>query len=117
MLDTIARGLASISLALKQPLAGFCDIETAHGDALITKQGDYLSFVRLDGMRRMVTRSDVGRLAEAMRVDISGTLEKAGHAIVGWYASDPDLAAVEIERVNMTACRQCRQPSSGENSE
>jgi intracellular multiplication protein IcmB len=106
MIEMIARGLAAISLALKQPLAGFCDIETAHGDALITKQGDYLSFIRLDGMRRMVTRADVGRLAEAMRVDISGTLEQSGHAIVGWYASDPDLAAVEIERVNMASCRQ-----------
>jgi intracellular multiplication protein IcmB len=106
VLNSIARILASISLRLKQPLAGFCDIETSHGDALITKQGDYLSFVRIDGMRRMSTRADVERLATAMRIDISGALEDKGHAIVGWYVSDPDLAAVEIERVNMTACRQ-----------
>ncbi len=106
MFDTIARGLASLSLMLKQPLAGFCDVETAHGDALITKQGDYLSFVRLEGMRRMATRADVERLSRSMRIDIGGTLESKGHAIVGWYASDPDLAAVEIERANMASCRQ-----------
>ncbi len=106
MLSAIAHALASLSLAMKQPLPAFCDIETAHGDCLITKQGDYLSFVRLDGMRRMVTRADVGRLSEAMRLDLSGTLERAGHAIVGWYASDPDLAAVEIERVNIASCRR-----------
>jgi intracellular multiplication protein IcmB len=106
MFGSIARGLASLSLMLKQPLAGFCDIETAHGDALITKQGDYLSFVRLEGMRRMATRADVERLSRAMRIDIGGALENKGHAIVGWYASDPDLAAVEIDRVNMTSCRQ-----------
>jgi len=106
MLKSIARGLASLSLSLKQPLPGFCDIETSHGDALITRQGDYLSFVRLDGMRRMAMRADVDRVAAAMRLDLSGALEAKGHAIVGWYLSDPDLAEVEIERVNMGACRR-----------
>ncbi|VTZ48787.1 Intracellular multiplication protein IcmB [Methylocella tundrae] len=106
MLSSIARGLASISLALKQPLAGYCDVETSHGDALVTKQGDYLSFLRVGGMKRMATRADIERLAAAMRIDLSGTLENKGHAIVGWYLSDPDLAAREIERVNMESCRE-----------
>ena len=105
MLNAIARGLASLSLALRQPLDAFCDLETAHGDALVTSQGDYLTFLRLDGMRRLATRTDVERMATAMRIDLSGSLEAKGHAIVGWYASDPDLAAVEIERLHMTACR------------
>lgn len=112
MFEGIARLLASLSLMLKQPLYGFCDVETSHGDYLITKQGDYVSFVRLDGMRRMATRDDVERLAGAMRVDISGALENKGHALVGWYASDPDLAAVEIERVNMGACREVARKMS-----
>src|SRR6516162_9288784 len=30
---------------------------------------------------------------EAMRLDLSGALETRGHAIVGWYISDPDAAA------------------------
>ncbi len=70
------------------------------------KQGDYLCFLRISGMKRMATRSDIERLASAMRIDLSGTLENKGHAIVGWYLSDPDLAAREIERVNMESCRQ-----------
>ena len=105
MLSSISRLLAGFSMLLKQPLAAFCDIETSHGDALITRQGDYLSFLRIDGMRRMSTLADVKKIATAMRVDISGALENKGQAIVGWYVSDPDLAAVEIERVNMTSCR------------
>ena len=52
VLDIFARFLASISLALKQPLAGYCDIETSHEDALVTKQGDYLSFLRIGRMKR-----------------------------------------------------------------
>jgi intracellular multiplication protein IcmB len=98
--------LASLSLALKQPLPGCCDIETTHGDALVTKHGDYCTFVRIGGMKRMATRDDVTRLANSLRLDLSGALESKGHAIVGWYLSDPDMAAREIERINMDSCRR-----------
>jgi len=77
-MNLISRGLASLSLMLKQPLASFCEIETCHGDALITKQGDYLSFVRLDGMLRMSTRTDIERIATAMRTDIAGAWKNEG---------------------------------------
>jgi intracellular multiplication protein IcmB len=105
MFNTISRALASLSLALKQPLPAFCEIETTHGDAIITRTGDYVSWIRVDGMQRMAHRRDIARIAEAMRVELSGALEAKGHAIVGWYISDPDAALVEIERLNLTACR------------
>ena len=106
MLSVVSSLLASLSLALKQPLAGYCDVETTHGDALITKQGDYFTFIRIDGMQRMATRKDFARLAEALRLDLSGALETKGHAIVGWYLSDPDVAEREIERINLESCRR-----------
>ena len=52
-------------------------------------------------MKRMATRTDVARLTESLRVELSGTLENRGHAIVGWYLSDPEMAGPEIERVNL----------------
>ena len=106
MLSAVSSLLASLSLALKQPLAGYCDVETTHGDALVTKQGDYCTFIRIGGMKRMATRDDITRLANALRLDLSGALESKGHAIVGWYLSDPDMAAREIERINMDSCRR-----------
>ncbi|WP_294537737.1 ATP-binding protein [uncultured Rhodoblastus sp.] len=105
-MNAISRFLASISLALKQPLAGYFDVETTHGDALITKQGDYLSFIRVGGMKRIATRKDIERLSESLRVELSGTLESKGHAIVGWYLSDPEMAESEIERVSLASCRK-----------
>ena len=51
MFSFLARGFASLSLALKQPLTAFCELETAHDDALITKTGHYLSWIRIDGMQ------------------------------------------------------------------
>ena len=108
MFAWLANGLASLSLLLKQPLTAYCDLETAHGDALITKSGHYLSWIRVDGMQRMAERKDFAQITEAMRLDLSGALETRGHAIVGWYISDPDAALVEIERLNLSACRSSR---------
>jgi len=105
-MKAIARFLASISLMLKQPLESFVDVETNHGDYLVTRTGDYLSVIKIGGMRRMGTDADYKRIAHAMRVDLGGTLEEPGHAIVGHYLSDPDLAAEEIERANMEMCRE-----------
>ena len=105
MLGMIANALAKASLMFKQPLPSFCDIETAHNGALIDKTGNYATWIRVDGMQRMAERKDFAGINEAMRLDISGALESKGHAIVGWYISDPDAALVEIERVNLRACR------------
>jgi intracellular multiplication protein IcmB len=106
MMRIVSSLLASLSMALRQPLAGYCDVETTHGDALVTRQGDYCTFLRIGGMKRMATRDDITRLADGLRLDLSGALESRGHAIVGWYLSDPDMAAREIERVNMESCRR-----------
>jgi intracellular multiplication protein IcmB len=105
MFSGIASALASLSLALKQPLTAYCDLETTHDDALITKGGHYCTWLRVDGMQRMAERKDYDAITEAMRLDLSGALENKGHAIVGWYISDPDAALVEIERVNLASCR------------
>ena len=105
MFAALARMFASLSLALKQPLQTYCDLETAHGDALITKHGHYLSWIRVDGMQRMAERKNFVEITDAMRLDLSGALEARGHAIVGWYISDPDAALVEIERLNLASCR------------
>lgn len=105
MIGAISRLLAGASLLLKQPLHAFCDIETSHGHALVTKHSDYVSFIRLDGMRRLATRVDVQRIATAQRVDLSGALERRGHALAAWYISDPDQSATEIDRLNLAACR------------
>ncbi|MGH7119442.1 MAG: ATP-binding protein, partial [Acetobacteraceae bacterium] len=105
MFSALASFFASLSLMLKQPLPAYCDLETAHGGAFVTKSGNYVSWLRVDGMQRMAERKDFGQITEAMRLDLSGALESRGHAIVGWYISDPDAALVEIERVNLASCR------------
>ena len=46
MFSTLASWLASLSLSLKQPLTSFCDIETTHDKAFVTRSGNYGPFRR-----------------------------------------------------------------------
>jgi intracellular multiplication protein IcmB len=105
MISFVEKGLASLSLLLKQALPSYCDLETSHGDAFVTKTGHYVTWLRVDGMQRMAERKNFAEITEAMRLEISGALETRGHAIVGYYISDPDAALVEIENASMGSCR------------
>jgi len=105
MLSFISNGLAGLSLLLKQALPAYCDLETSHRDAFVTKSGNYVTCLRVDGMQRMAERKDFAEITEAMRLELSGALESTGHAIVGYYISDPDAALVEIENASMGSCR------------
>lgn len=105
MASMLSQLLAGVTLTLRQPLYSFCDVETSHGSALVTKHSDYVTLLRIDGMRRMFSRADVERMSLGQRLEVSGTLEQKGHAIVGWYASDPQQSAVEIDRMNLNSCR------------
>lgn len=102
----LSKALSGFSLFLRQPLWSFCDVETSHGDALVTKRVDYVTVVRIDGTRRPLTAADVASRATSMRVELSGALEGRGHAICAAYLSDPDAAAADIEEANLKTCRE-----------
>ncbi|PYD74300.1 hypothetical protein CFR71_15890, partial [Novacetimonas pomaceti] len=44
-------------------------------------------------------------LAEQQRIELQGLLEERGHAIVGWYISDPERSGIEIDRLSLNGCR------------
>ncbi len=98
MFGSIARGFAALSLLLKQPLSAFCDLDTVDGDVLVGRRGERVTFVKVQGLRRMTLRADVEAIAEGLRMEMSSSLESPGHAIQAWYACDPALSGTEIER-------------------
>jgi intracellular multiplication protein IcmB len=72
MFEWLAKALAALSLKLRQPLSSFCDLETSDGTALVGKRGEYVSVLRVQGLRKMTLRRDVEGIAEALRMDLSG---------------------------------------------
>jgi len=104
MFKLLVRAFANLSLSLRQPITTFCDLDTTDGDALLTKTGEYATFLEVDGLRRFTMRADIEATAENLRVDLSGALDAPGHAIQAWYACDPNSTSVEIER-SLGGCR------------
>jgi intracellular multiplication protein IcmB len=104
MFGLIARGFANLSLMLRQPIATFCDLDTTDGDAVLTRHGEYVTFLEGQGLRRLTMREDVEEIAQGLRIELSGSLDAPGHAIQAWYSCDPSLTSVEIER-NLRGCR------------
>ena len=98
MFGSLVKALASVSLALKQPLASFCDLQTTDDGVLVGKRGERVTFIRVQGLRRMTLRTDVEAIAEGLRIDLSGSLESPGHAIQAWYSCDPDRSGPDIDR-------------------
>ncbi|WP_291366584.1 ATP-binding protein [Acetobacter sp. UBA5411] len=101
--------LAGISMFLRQPLPAFCDVETTHtdedhADRLITNRGEYVSVLRIDGLRRMCSRQDVEELSEQQRIELQGLLDAKGHAMEGWYISDPERADVALNQICLDGC-------------
>ncbi|RYY15035.1 MAG: hypothetical protein EON55_07170 [Alphaproteobacteria bacterium] len=86
MFATLIKSLASIAVALKQPLPSFCDLDTTDGETLIGKRHERATVIRVQGLRRMTMRADVEAIAEGLRIDLSNSLLSPGHAIQAWYA-------------------------------
>lgn len=97
--------IARLSLILHQPLSSFCEVETAHDNALVTNKGDYISVLRINGLQKMASKADIFQIANSLRINLQGAFENAGHVLIGSYISDPDRANVEIDQINMSNCR------------
>lgn len=100
---------ARLSLYFHQPLSSFCEIETSHDNALVTNRGDYISVLRINGLQKMASKRDIIEAANSLRINLQGAFENPGHTIIGSYISDPDRASVEIDQINMNACRNVAQ--------
>ena len=94
MVEIVSSLLASLSLALKQPLAGYCDVETTHGDALVTTGtgGQILVTARSEpparrGIHRYRSASG-GWYAMAAMQNVGVALEAArGWLVYDWRAA------------------------------
>ena len=98
MFGSLANGLATLSLKLRQPLTSFCDLESSDGEVLVGKRGESMTLLQVQGLRKMTLRRDVEVISEALRLDLAGSLDDAGHALQGFFACDPAQSGPEIER-------------------
>jgi intracellular multiplication protein IcmB len=95
--SSVAKLAAKISFLMPPPLYSFCDLETTDGRSLITREGDYVSLVRIHGRTRMTGAATTETIVEALRVELQGALEAKGQGIQCWYACDPTQTGATLE--------------------
>lgn len=104
LFDTMLQGFGTLALSFRSSLESFCDIETSRGPYLVSRQGDLCSVIKLLGVRRICSRSDVETIAGDVRRELSSAFDGPGHCLQMCFTSDPSQAAGEIE-MNLAARR------------
>ena len=92
MPNPIDRGLALLSMALKQPITAFCDLDTVDGMAMVTHRGDLATVLRLRGMRMLLQTQEVIAGAAGLRQTMASFLTSDGHALQAFFVCDPERA-------------------------
>ena len=108
-LDGIDQILAAMALAVRQPLASFCKLETADDDrTFVSTDGSLCSFLRVDGTRKIVGGVELEEITEGARLAFAPYLDRPGHAIQIWFARDPDGAPMAVARALAPAERAAK---------
>lgn len=103
MLSGLVNGIDSffiwLNSALKQNLADYCDLETAHDTySLVAKDGSLLSVIRIDGYKSLInTEAFYSKISEPFSGGLDPFMSKSGHMIQFWFSSDPTRSS-EIVR-------------------
>jgi intracellular multiplication protein IcmB len=92
-LDMLLRGLGILSQMSKRDLSSFCDLATCDEHGLITFSGDYVTLLRVKGLRQMASRAEIEAKARALRQAIGGQMDGPGHAMQFFYMAEPDASA------------------------
>ena len=91
--EVFLRAFAWISELTGKDLCSFCDLATCDDKSLISFKGDYVTFVKINGMQRLASRREIEEIAKQLRIDLGGVFREPGHAMQFTYVSDPDATS------------------------
>lgn len=90
--ETFLRACAWISELSGKDLTSFCNLATADDKSLITYEGDYVTLVKISGMKRLASRDEIQTAAQQLQIDLGASFTDPGHALQFTYVSDPDAS-------------------------
>lgn len=104
MIGNFVNGLDSffmwLNSTLKQNLADYCDLETAHDTySLVSKDGSLLTVLKLDGFKSLInTDSFYNKISEPVSSGLDPFMSKSGHMIQFWFSSDPTRSEYIVKK-------------------
>lgn len=100
MLGFLDNLLASVFLALKQPVESFIRLETADDEnTLIADDGSLVSIIKIDGARQIIGDTEYANIVEQATVKLGARFDRPGYALQVYFMRDPERIRPELERL------------------
>lgn len=97
--NTVEELFAWLSLASKQSVNTYCDLETADSkNTLVAKDGSLVSIIRLDGFHRFVSVDEFNFICERITDALQPVFNIEGHTLQVFYNYDPEQVGLQIDQ-------------------
>ncbi len=99
MLGPVDELIASIMLAVRQPIESFIRLETADdANTLVAGDGSLLSFVKILGSRQIIGDAEYRWIVEQATMKLGARFDRPGYAMQIYFARDPWLIGRDIDK-------------------
>lgn len=106
LLDTLDQLLATMAVAVRQPLTSFVRLETVDDQrTFVAGDGSLMTLLRVDGARKIVGGVELEEINEGARIALAPYLDRPGHAFQVWFNRDPDGASATVAKALLPAER------------
>jgi intracellular multiplication protein IcmB len=81
IVNSVDRGIRSLSEAFCGPVGSYCRLETADNGALVADDGSLITVLRLEGSLKHVGVDEYTSIVSGLTEKLQSTLSKPGHLI------------------------------------
>ena len=92
--------LASLLMAIRQPVESFIHLETADdASTLVAGDGSLISFIKILGSRQIIGDAEYRWIVEQATTKLGSRFDRPGYAMQVYFARDPGLIGHDIDKV------------------
>lgn len=100
MINFLDEFLASMAMAVRQPVESFIQLETADDEnTLVAGDGSLLSFVRILGARQIIGDAEYRWIVDQATVKLGSRFDRPGYAMQVYFMRDPGMVGNDIDKL------------------
>ena len=109
MINFLDEALATILLALRQPMESFVQLETADDNTtLAAADGSLVTYIKLLGSRQIIGDAEYRWIVDQATTKLGSRFDRPGFAMQVYFARDPSTVGYDLDKV-MRANRSAAQ--------
>jgi len=100
MFDFLDQSLASIAMAMRQPIESFIQLETADDQTtLVAGDGSLVSFIKLHGARQIIGDAEYQWIIDQATLKLGARFDRPGYAMQFYFMRDHEMVGQDIDKV------------------